>query len=254
MFSSIAPSMQIVFDVPFDSYREALKDTFWKTMDYINANYEKDGGFAFWFEHDMLPTAPKWVDLLEDEWRRHPGVFVMGVFFPKKYFTKTKKFVPEHINGGACYLKYISELVPMKYRDVSDRGAFDVILFKYAKLTKLYHISKAFKFSHMYSLLSNIENSKNIILHGYRQDKNSFIDKAIDLMESPESRMGEKIFLSCMQKKNKICCDLMTKTGLLTNCPVHEKNTVFANCKNNILWYLMRAYYFLLRKKTPSVV
>lgn len=53
----------------------------------------------------------------------------------------------------------------------------------------------------MYSLLHDIETKKRAVLHGYRQDKDKFIAKAIELAVSPQARTLEKELLSAVPKK-----------------------------------------------------
>ncbi|MCX5714185.1 MAG: hypothetical protein NT033_05125 [Candidatus Omnitrophica bacterium] len=235
IFSGIAPSKQYQPLTAIDSYPEGPDAFFWEIMDYVNGHYEKDGGFVLWFESDMIPVMLNWVDLLEAEWRNHPGVLIMGLRMPNKYFIKIGTFVLEHINGGACYSKDLSKAVSQKYRE----KYFDVSTFQYIKKTQKYFKTKLFKFSHIYSLLGDIENNKAIVLHGYRQDKDRFISKAISLVESNDARKCEKEILSKIPRKERLCCDFAVSIGFLVNCPIHETDGLFTQCKNNVLFYLM---------------
>lgn len=91
----------------------------------------------------------------------------------------------------------------------------------------------------MYSLLHDIESNKIAILHGYRQDKDKFIVKAIELITSPEACKLEKEVLSKVSKKDRICCENYISMGFLFNCPVHEKDNLIIKCKNSIIWNMV---------------
>ena len=56
VFSGIAPSKCVEFDLSQTSYPEGVDEFFWKTMEYINKHSTKDGGFVFWMESDVIPT------------------------------------------------------------------------------------------------------------------------------------------------------------------------------------------------------
>lgn len=236
VFSGIAPVKCYRPKAVFNSYPEGPDEFFWKTMDYINAGYEKDGGFVLWFESDMIPKSQGWLDLIELEWKQFSDVLIMGLYFPAKYIAKVNGFVLAHINGGAAYSKDLAKAVPVELRG----KYFDISLFQSIKSTKKYHKSELFKFSHRYSLLDDIYNNKAIMLHGYRQDKNQFIAKAIDLIESQVEREREKEFLTGLPRKNKICCDLACFRGNHVSCSIHEKNTFLVRCKNSIIWCLAK--------------
>lgn len=81
---------------------------FWDAIDFVNSNYKKDGGFAFWFEADMVPLKSDWVAQLHQEWLQDDHD-ILGVLIDQQW---GKKFHPggafndnSHMNGGACYRK-----------------------------------------------------------------------------------------------------------------------------------------------------
>jgi hypothetical protein len=236
IFSGIAPSKQYQAETIFNTYPAGPSELFYKTMNYIYKVYEQDGGFVLWFESDMIPVASRWIDLLENEWVKWAGVLVMGLFIPRTFFIKGKYFVEEHINGGACYSKKIAKVLPADF----GKTPFDISLFYRIHMRNKYHKSRLFKFSHMYSLLDDIQNKKVVILHGYLQNKNKFISKTINLIESSEARRSERQFLLALPKNRRICCRNAIFLCFFMGCPIHKKDCFIARCKNEIIWYLIR--------------
>jgi hypothetical protein len=104
----------------------------------------------------------------------------------------------------------------------------------------------------MHSLLDDIQDNTAVILHGYRQNKEKFISKAIEIIESPKALEYEKNHLPALPKKDRLCCDLAIFLGFVMNCPVHEKNTLLTSLKNSFLNLLYDLKYFHYYKKMRS--
>jgi len=248
VLNDLAPVRCYEPETVLNSYPEGPDEVFWKAMEYVSKVYEKDGGFALWLESDMLPKVPDWVDRLEREWKAYPGILIMGLYFSQKYLIKTGDRIAEHINGGACYSKDIFMAVPSLYKG----KYFDVSLFPFIKKTKKFHASWLFRYSHMHSLLDDIQDNRAVILHGYRQDKEKFISKAIEIIESPEALEFEKNHLPTLPKKDRLCCDLAIFFGFVMDCPIHEKNTLLTSLKNNFLnlLYDLRIFYYYKKMRS----
>jgi len=244
VFSSIAQTQCLEAKKVNNSYPEGPGEFFWEAMDYISENHEKDGGFVLWFESDMLPKVADWVDRLEAEWEKYPEIVIMGLYVPNKYNVLSGGFIPEHINGAGCYSKDFSRFFP-----VEERGApFDVANFQSLKKSgKKYHKTRLFKFSHMYSICEDIENDEVVFFHGYRQNRDEFIEKAIMMIRDPASRDKEKQRLSKIPTKGKVCCKRAVKFLNSIYCDIHTKHSLFTFFMNRLLYYKIRAQKKLKR-------
>ena len=231
IFSKIAPVEQMESVVPILGAPEGVAATFWEIMDYINQNYEKDGGFVLWFEPDMIPIRENWVDILAEEWRKHTNALIIGMYVQARYCKKTGFLFPEHINGGACYAKDLASQVPLEYKS----GVCDMSLFQYIKKTRRHYKCNFFNFSHQYSLLSDMKNRQIVILHGYLQDKDEFLSKVIRLLSNPGA--GEENILNKSKSEKQICCDQATVGHFFVNCSIHSRN-LFFKCYNRLVYYM----------------
>ncbi len=235
-YSSIAPTSQYQPETLFNTYPEGVDECFWKSMEYIYQNHDQDGGFALWFESDMIPIASDWVDKLGEEWSKHFEVSVMGLYVPRKFYAKKNVLVGEHINGGACYSKEISKIISPEVRG----KYFDTNMFHHIKKSNKYHASSLIKFGHQWSILREVKNNKAVLLHGYLQNKDSFVSKAIDLVTSAEARDAEAKKISLLPLKSRYCCPDAVPFLFFMCCPIHEENNLFTKFKNEIIYSLVR--------------
>lgn len=190
---------------------------FWEIMEYINKNYEKDGRFVLWLESDMIPVKRDWIDRLVSEWMLQPDTVLIGRYIPKTY-RKRRLYCREHINGGACYAKNLTDFVPAEAR----RPAFDENLFPYIKETKRFKKSESFAFTHMYNLWQSIRDPEKVILHGFRQNKNKFIRRCIKIIQDPTLQKDEVGIQRIIPKRLRRCCCTAYWNGFSLTCPIHQ--------------------------------
>lgn len=241
LYSQIAPVGRFEPNTTIDAYPQGPDAFFWETMEHINKNFEKDGGFVLWHESDMIAIRPDWVDRLAAEWIARPDALVMGLYYLRRFWVKTRGFTADHINGGACYAKDLVRYVPALIRG----KGFDYSLFRVIGPTKRYIKSDQFCFSHLFSLADDFRDPRKTILHGYRQDKNLFIEKTIRLAASTEACQSDKLSQERLPANEKICCDQFVTMFGFRYCPVHYKNTFFSKCGKEILWRSMCVRHFI---------
>jgi hypothetical protein len=151
---------------------------FWDCMDYLAANTPDDGGFGLWLESDMLPVKPDWLDRLNSEWNEAPHALVMGRLVPTVYkwrIPRRKIWIPQHINGGACYAKSLVLEVPISYR----RDTFDLAVFPFLRQRGRFQATESFAFSTIGQCHRDMADPRRAILHGFLQDKDRFIEQCL---------------------------------------------------------------------------
>lgn len=80
------------------------------------AEEEQDGGFLFWFEHDVIPIYADWLDWFERVWE--PGLAVAGQYMSPPWINLHRAPMEPNINGTAMYSKSLGsgpavrEIVP----------------------------------------------------------------------------------------------------------------------------------------------
>ena len=216
-YSKIAPAKTLSGQKTMNGHLAGANAAFWEGMEYINNNYEKDGGFVFWLESDMLPIKKNWVDLLELEWKKHPGILVMGLYIPWLIDPRVEcNLITPHINGGGCYVKYLDSIIPISYKN----PAFDMHLSRYAMKVRKFHKSGQFVFTDKYELCYDISNPKITILHGLEQDHNQFISGTINLLRNPDFIKKEIEIIEQLPTDKKICCKFWNPCVKL--CMIHD--------------------------------
>ena len=129
VFSKIAPIHHLRCEIKGKGLRHPKKGysmdgptaMFWNSMEYITLNFEDDGDFSLWLEHDMIPLVPDWLDQLDEEWKEGEQI-VMG-----RYMNMNRP----HINGGACYSKSLADIL-YKQRG-RPKKPFDLEMFQFVK-------------------------------------------------------------------------------------------------------------------------
>ncbi len=154
-------------------------------MDYLFETDNGDGGFGLWFESDMIPAKSDWLDRIVNDWnqacqKRDNPTLVMGCYVPQvfkeRFFRAKRVWVPEHINGGACYAKDFVNEIPASYRD----GTFDMVIYEYLKAQDICATTESIAFSTVENCRTDLADDRFAILHGFMQEKNSFINKCMD--------------------------------------------------------------------------
>lgn len=178
-FSRIAPARVLACPSQVFGYPQGPTAMFWDCMDHLAATDAADGGFSLWMESDMVPVKPDWLDRLAGEWRQGGNLLVLGCFVPtlrrKRFLRRTKVWTPEHINGGACYAKDFGRQVPQEYR----AGIFDLAIYPYLKQSGRYRATQSIAFSTVKRCHRDLADPRRVILHGFLQDKDLFLDRCL---------------------------------------------------------------------------
>lgn len=185
-FSEIAPTT--VFECPTQifGYPQGPTAMFWDCMDYIANETPHDGGFSLWFESDMVPVKPDWIDRISDDWNSKPNPPVlMGIQVPKvtkkRFFRKPRLWIPEHINGGGCYSKDFGQVMPAEAR----KGVFDIWVYEFAVDMQRAYGTQTIGFATAERAKREISKPERVLLHGFMQEKDEFIETCMSL--APES-------------------------------------------------------------------
>jgi hypothetical protein len=187
----VAPTHSFQCPTQIFGYPQGPTAMFWDAMDYTQAHLQDDSdGFALWLESDMVPVKSDWLDRLDAEWRSE-GVtpVVMGCYVPELYksrFMREKRLVlHEHINGGACYNKRLSSLMPESIRS----DVFDMVIYREAKQVGLTICSEQIMFSTTQRARRDVMDDQKVLLHGFMQDKDLFLDLCCAPVTERDQRM-----------------------------------------------------------------
>jgi len=173
-FSLLGPVRYFRCRTPAFGHTDGPAAMFWDCMQFLCDHGPRNGGFALWFESDMIPVRGDWMERLAREWESEPGLLLMG-HFVASFKTRDGGMAREHINGGACYAKDFARYVPCEGR----RPAFDVQFFPSIRATGRWRDSALFGFANQKNFARQIRAGKRAILHGFRQDKDLFIRNCI---------------------------------------------------------------------------
>ena len=179
----------IAFQCPSQifGYPEGPTAMFWDCMDYVAENYKGTDGFSLWMESDMAPTQPDWIDRLSDQWYGHREIpIMMGCYVPEVYksrlFKKRKLLLEPHINGGACYSMDFVDHMPAKARE----GVFDMAVFQYAQSVGRAVSTNLISFSTSSRVRRDLHDREKVLLHGFMQDKDLFVDQCLSPLSKKE--------------------------------------------------------------------
>lgn len=179
-FSRIAPTISFSCPTKIFGYPEGPTAMFWDCMDFLSTNSsDNDEGFGLWLESDMIPVKQDWLDQIVSDW--HSGdetPLLMGALIPDVYkhriLKKPRKWIAEHINGGACYGRHFAKQLPTDARN----EVFDVAIYPYLQEKPgRMKVSQTIALSTMERCRADIVDSRRMILHGFMQNKDDFIDK-----------------------------------------------------------------------------
>ena len=189
--SRVAPCHHFQCPTRVFGYPEGPTAMFWDSMDYLNENDNGDGGFGLWFESDMIPAKSNWFDQIVNDWNRNwdereSPTMVMGCYVPevykKRFFRPKRLWVPEHINGGACYAKDFVKFIPARYRS----GTFDMVIYEFLKASDIYAKTESIAFSTLENCRKDLADERRMLLHGFMQPKNEFINACLPTSTSDE--------------------------------------------------------------------
>ena len=161
-------------------YPEGPGAMFWDCMEYIAENYPNNDGFSLWLESDMAPVKADWIDRLSEQWYGFEQLpIMMGCYVPEVYKTrlfKARKLILEpHINGGACYSMDFARQMPAEART----GVFDMAVFQFAQAKGRAMSTKQISFSTNSRVRRDVMDHEKVLLHGFMQEKNQFIEQCL---------------------------------------------------------------------------
>jgi len=194
----VAPTDSFQCPTQIFGYPEGPTAMFWDSMEYIQNQTPNDGGFGLWFESDMAATQPDWLDRLDAEWNQGTPPLLMGLYVPEVYkqrlLKRKKLLLGDHVNGGACYGKQFAHRMPVEARE----GVFDVAVYQYAKKLGKVKATNLIDFSTNDRVRRDLLDTNKVVLHGFMQDKNQFIEDCIAPLTDRERKSA---YLIPMQDK-----------------------------------------------------
>ncbi len=175
----IAPTYSMQCSTQVFGYPHGATAMFWDVMDYVDQKWGAEAGFSLWLESDMVPVHETWLDQLTDEWSSANDPLLMGCYVPpiyKRRFMRSAKFMlDEHVNGGACYAKNLASSMPRSVRT----GVFDMVVYPIAKSLGTVVETQKIGFSTIESARRDLLNPSKVLVHGYMQDKQQFVDRCV---------------------------------------------------------------------------
>ena len=192
-------------------YPEGPTAMFWDAMDHIAANFGNYKGFSLWLESDMAFTQPDWLPRLAREWssNNQERPIMMGCYVPEVYkyrvFRKPKLILNDHINGGACYALDFASRMPRDARE----GVFDMAVYNYGKQVGAVKSTQLISFSTTNRVRRDLLDKNKCILHGFMQDKDTFIEECVRPISSTEQKSAVWIPLQdqmeLLKRRVKVC-------------------------------------------------
>ncbi len=182
----IAPTVSFRCPTQIFGYPAGPTAMFWDAMDHVGREFEDDGGFSLWLESDMVPVKPDWLDRLDAQWRTGRPPLMLGCYVPPVYkqrlLRRKKLLLADHVNGGACYAKHFGRLMPLEAR----QGVFDVAVYRYAKRMGRVTATHLIDFSTIGRARRDVVDPNKVLLHGFLQDKDKFVDRCLQPVTNRE--------------------------------------------------------------------
>ena len=189
-YSKLGKTIAFACPTQIFGYPEGPGAMFWDCMEYLQANSNGSDGFSLWLESDMAPVKPDWIDRLSDEWYAGDQTpIMMGCYVPEVYrhriFKKPKRILEAHINGGACYAMDFASHMPAEARG----GVFDMVVFQFAEKLGRARYTRQISFSTNARVRRDVMDSNKVLLHGFMQDKDLFVEQCLSpITEAEQSR------------------------------------------------------------------
>lgn len=207
-FAAIMPTTSYRCKTQVTGYPARPTAMFWEILEHVAELDNGDGGFAVWFEADMVPTRPSWLRELHDAWIAAKSPLLMGRLQRRTYSPASGAVMSSHINGGACYAKSFARQIPASYK----QGTFDHAPWPFIRRQR-YATTDLFEFG----TVANIEDEmrrRAVVRHGYRQDKDAFYSRWERLAS------GGRV-----ERIDRPCCDQLKRHLGIEYCPLHSERT-----------------------------
>ena len=220
-FSGIAPTTSFQCPSQVFGYPEGPTAMFWDCMDFIAKQMSGKPGFSLWLESDMAPVKEDWIDRLSEEWNRGPEPLLMGCYVPQvykyRYLRRPKLLLDAHINGGACYNKLFARRISPQAR----QGVFDMSVYKYACKSGTARSTELIAFSTLNRVRRDVLDPNRVILHGFMQDKDAFINRCLAPVTSREQKVAAfnpiADRIERMRRRLRVCFVRRGKQAMLEN-------------------------------------
>lgn len=111
---------------PWQGWPSGANGMFRHTMEHAAEHYGATSGFVFWFEHDVIPIQPDWLQWLHKDWDERYSL--MGHFVTQNWINEyhVEQHYKPYFSGSACYNKQLMH--SPAFLSVTDKGCFDVRL------------------------------------------------------------------------------------------------------------------------------
>lgn len=189
-YSQLGPCTSFTCPTPIFGYPEGPTAMYWDCMRYVSERFSNLDGFCLWLESDMAPVQDDWLDRLSEQWHTGDRPLMMGCHVPntykKRFFRRPKLVLHEHINGGACYATDFANQLPPSAR----HGVFDMAVYQYAQGLGRVRETDLISFSTLSRVRRDVMDPNKVVLHGYLQDKDSFIDACLRPISEKEQQLA----------------------------------------------------------------
>lgn len=187
-YREIGPCTSFECPTPVFGYPEGPTAMYWDCMKFVGEKFSDLSGFCLWLESDMAPVKPDWIDRLSNEWFTGERPLMMGCHVPdiykKRIFRKPKLILHAHINGGACYSMDFATRLPENAR----QGVFDMAVYNHAQQLGKIRNTDLISFSTLSRVRRDVQSENKVLLHGFMQDKDQFIDSCLRPISEFEKR------------------------------------------------------------------
>ena len=229
-YSELGPTTAFACPTQIFGYPEGPGAMFWDSMEFISKNYAGNDGFSLWLESDMAPIKPDWLDRLSEEWYSgNQTPIMMGCFVPEvykyRYFKQPKLLLAPHINGGACYSMDFADAMPAEART----GVFDMAVYQYAQKLGRARFTKQIAFSAHSRVRRDIADQDKVLLHGFMQQKDRFIEQCVTRFRKAKSvaQSGTHFLAESKMRDESYACSLFARAIALCwrTCFWQRRNT-----------------------------
>ena len=188
-YSQLSDTIPFACPTQIFGYPEGPGAMFWDCMEFIEREFGANDGFSLWLESDMAPIKPDWLDRLSEQWYAGAQTpIMMGCYVPEVYkyrfWKKPKLILHPHINGGACYAMDFVKHMP----DEARQGVFDMAVFQYANQHGRARFTRQIAFSTNLRVRRDLADPNKVLLHGFMQDKDLFIEQCLTPLTETEQR------------------------------------------------------------------
>jgi hypothetical protein len=222
----IAPTRMFECPTQVFGYPAGCSAMFWDCMWHVANDHDSEQDFVMWFESDMCPVKPNWIDRLSADWKSCGDVYAMGYVIPDIDRERRNKFAPWqpvkkrrwvslHVNGGACYRRDLIRHVASEHR----AGIFDIEIGKMLASHGGYADCPGIVLTTAERLPHDLRDDKTLVVHGYLQDKDAFLDACFDDVALGADRRSTESTASASNEKR-----LPHPSSALFNAVLHTKD------------------------------